>query len=184
MYCAVALVAGAVVVTWAPEMLWVIGGADARGATPFIAWLIIAPLLSGVVTVVSMPAIQAQRTGLLAWATLAGALTNIGLNMWLIPQYGAKGAAWATAVAALVIPLVHVRLHQRFYAVTYDVVRLIGFGALWWCYLIVLQHVAASVFHRIALLGILMMCVGVLVKAWEWRQWGQAWRASPHEPTD
>ncbi|MFN9115513.1 MAG: lipopolysaccharide biosynthesis protein, partial [Bacteroidota bacterium] len=172
-YCAVALIAGAVVLTWAPELLWVIGGTDAHGATPFIAWLIIAPLFSGVVTVVSMPAIQAQRTGLLAWATLVGAITNIGLNMWLIPQYGAQGAAWATAVAALVIPLMHVRLHQPFYAISYDWPRLLGLGVLWCGYLFVLPYVASSVLYRIALMLLVIVCVGVLINAWQWRQWGQ-----------
>ena len=38
-----------------------------------------------------------------------GALINVGLNAWLIPQQGARGAAIATAVAygaaALVFPL-------------------------------------------------------------------------------
>jgi O-antigen/teichoic acid export membrane protein len=183
MYGAVALIAGVVVVTWAPELLWVIGGADARGATPFIAWLIIAPLFSGVVTVVSMPALQAQRTSLLAWATLAGALTNIGLNMWLIPQYGAQGAAWATAVAALVIPLVHVRLHQPFYAVSYDWPRLLGLGGLWCCYLFVLPYIASSVLYRIALLVVLITCVGVLINAWQWRLWGQRLSALSQDST-
>lgn len=181
MYCAVALIAGAVVLTWAPELLWVIGGTDAHGATPFIAWLIIAPLFSGVVTVVSMPAIQSQRTGLLAWATLAGALTNIGLNMWLIPEYGAQGAAWATAVAALVIPLVHVRLHQRWQPIAYDWMRLMGLGALWYCYIWLLPFIASSVVYRVGLLMSLMVCVGMVISVWQWRQWGQLWRASSHD---
>ena len=34
------------------------------------------------------------------YAAIAGfsALLNIGLNFWLIPVYGAMGAAWATLV--------------------------------------------------------------------------------------
>ena len=30
---------------------------------------------------------------------LSVALLNIGLNLWLIPEFGATGAAWATIVA-------------------------------------------------------------------------------------
>lgn len=37
-----------------------------------------------------------------AWSVkcaLVGLLLNVGLNLWLIPKYGAVGAAWATAMA-------------------------------------------------------------------------------------
>lgn len=181
MYVAVALLAGAVVVTWAPEIVWLIGGADARDATPFVSWLLVAPLLSGVVAIVSMPAIRAQRTTLIAWATLAGAMTNIGLNIWLIPHYGAHGAAWATAVAALVIPLVHVWLHQSFARVDYDWWRLLGFVILWCGYLFVLSSIAISVVLRIVVLVVFVVCVGLLIKAWQWRQWAHIWRSSTHD---
>ncbi|MCW5549109.1 MAG: flippase [Opitutaceae bacterium] len=33
------------------------------------------------------------------WTTLAGALANVGLNLWLIPVYGAFGAALATVMS-------------------------------------------------------------------------------------
>lgn len=33
------------------------------------------------------------------FSQLAGAALNIGLNLWLIPQYGVMGAAWATIIA-------------------------------------------------------------------------------------
>lgn len=181
MYGAVALLAGAVVVTWTPEIVWLIGGADARAATPFVSWLVVAPLLSGVVAIVSMPAIRAQRTSLIAWATLAGAVTNIGLNIWLIPYYGAQGAAWATAVAALIIPLVHVWLHQSFARVDYDWVCLLGFVMLWGGYLLILPSIDTSVVLRIVALIALVISVGLLTKAWQWRQWAQLWRSSTHD---
>ncbi|MFZ9858820.1 MAG: lipopolysaccharide biosynthesis protein [Roseiflexaceae bacterium] len=181
MYCAVALIASAVVMACAPELLAWIGGADARAATPLIAWLLIAPLLSGVVAVVSMPAIQAHRTSLLAWATLAGALANIGLNIWLIPLYGIYGAAWATAMAALVIPLVHVRLHQTWQPIAYDWMRLVGLGGLWCCYVLLLPSVASSVVYRVGLLMSLTVCVGVVISAWHWRQWAAVWVESTRD---
>lgn len=183
MYGAVALVAGAVVVTWSPEIVWLIGGTDARDATLFVSWLVIAPLLSGVVSIVSMPAIRAQRTSLIAWATLAGAMTNIGLNIWLIPSYGAQGAAWATALAALIIPLVHVWLHQSFARIDYDWARLVGFVVLWCVYLLLLPLLGTSVALRVIALGGLVVCVCVLIKAWQWRLWVNMWRgSSPNAP--
>jgi O-antigen/teichoic acid export membrane protein len=37
--------------------------------------------------------------------TLVGAVTNVGLNFWLIPRWGALGAAWATLACHLVADL-------------------------------------------------------------------------------
>ncbi|MEY3989874.1 MAG: hypothetical protein RI985_955 [Chloroflexota bacterium] len=171
MYVAVALSVGAGVVTWAPELLVVIGGVDARAAAPFIAGLIIAPLLSGVVAIVSMPAIRAQRTSRIAWATGTGALVNIGLNIWLIPSYGAQGAAWATALAALSIPLVHIWLQRSAQAIPYDWVRLGGVIVLWCGYVGLIPLFASSVAYRIAALICLIVCMGIVIQAWQWRQW-------------
>jgi len=175
MYVAAALIAGAVVVTWSPEILEVIGGYDARAAVSLMPWLILAPLLSGVVAIVSMPAIRAQRTTFLAWATLAGALVNIGLNIWLIPLYGAQGAAWATALAALVIPVVHVWLHQSLQSIAYDWLRLVGFVVLWCAYLVLFTYGELSVAQRMVALVGFIVSVCLIIKVWQWRQWATLW---------
>lgn len=39
----------------------------------------------------------------LMWATILGAVVNIGLNVLLIPKFGILGAAWATATAFLTL---------------------------------------------------------------------------------
>lgn len=39
------------------------------------------------------------------------ALVNVALNVWLIPQYGALGAAFATLGCELVVPVVHAVVH-------------------------------------------------------------------------
>ncbi|SVD90853.1 uncharacterized protein METZ01_LOCUS443707, partial [marine metagenome] len=40
-----------------------------------------------------------DRPGIAAWTRLFGALTNIGLNLFLIPIYGAWGAAISTCLS-------------------------------------------------------------------------------------
>lgn len=54
-----------------------------------------------------------------AWSTVVGALVDLGLNIWLIPQYGALGAAIGTLVAEAVVMLVQIgmmlKLKQREY---------------------------------------------------------------------
>ena len=51
-------------------------------------------------------------------ATILGAIVNVGLNFWLIPQYAGLGAAWATlisyAVSAYLSTLLSVRLWPLF----------------------------------------------------------------------
>ena len=41
----------------------------------------------------------AKKTSALSWLSLVALLVNIGLNLWLIPEYGIVGAAIATLVA-------------------------------------------------------------------------------------
>ncbi len=43
--------------------------------------------------------VTAGRARYGAFAAFAGAAVNVVLNLWWIPQLGAQGAAWATAVA-------------------------------------------------------------------------------------
>ena len=47
--------------------------------------------------------VTSGRAHLGAYAAYAGAAINILLNLWWIPQWGAQGAAWATAVAYYVV---------------------------------------------------------------------------------
>lgn len=47
-----------------------------------------------------------NQTRLALQRTLGGALVNVGLNLWLIPKYGAMGAAWSSLVAQFASNLV------------------------------------------------------------------------------
>ena len=49
--------------------------------------------------------------------TLFGSLTNVGLNIYLIPIYGGLGAAWATVLAQLVAAYLSSLLFKRFWSV-------------------------------------------------------------------
>lgn len=53
-----------------------------------------------------------NRQALALQRTLLGALTNIGLNFWLIPNYGVLGAAWATVISQAVTVFVADALHK------------------------------------------------------------------------
>jgi PST family polysaccharide transporter len=51
------------------------------------------------------------------FATILGAIVNVGLNYWLIPQYGALGAAWATLISYAVSAYLSSLLSTRTWAV-------------------------------------------------------------------
>ncbi|MEZ5450681.1 MAG: lipopolysaccharide biosynthesis protein [Thiolinea sp.] len=54
-----------------------------------------------------------QHTGDTVWLVLAAALLNLGLNLWLIPRWGALGAAWATLLAYALCVLAGYGLGRR-----------------------------------------------------------------------
>lgn len=170
-YLGVTLFVGAIMTTWAPELLHLIGGPNAVNAIAFVPWLLIAPLLSGAVAIVSMPAIRAQQTHRLAWATFAGAAVNVGLNMWLIPIYGALGAAIATALAAVVIPSVHIFRTHDLPHIHYDWRKILTISVIWIGYHVCLSSIGMSIGMRCIALVLLCVLFFWLLDGWHWRRW-------------
>jgi O-antigen/teichoic acid export membrane protein len=60
------------------------------------------PLLYALSEVTSVGINIMRRTMLSVWSTLVAFLTNLGLNLWLVPSFGASGAVVANAIAFLV----------------------------------------------------------------------------------
>lgn len=57
-----------------------------------------------------------RRSGLAMAAMVAALCCNIGLNVWLVPRYGAAGAASATAMSFLMLLLIRTELAARCWA--------------------------------------------------------------------
>jgi len=62
-----------------------------------------------------------RKTWLAFIALLFSALLNIGVNIVLIPLYGAMGAAIATLVAYIALAVVSYLFNQRIYRVPFEV---------------------------------------------------------------
>jgi len=81
--------------------------------------------------VVQMPGVHlTQRT---RWVMLfrgSGAAVNIGLNLYLIPRYGALGAAWVTCISFAVMASVAFTVNRRIYPVPYEWTRLLRLAGL------------------------------------------------------
>jgi O-antigen/teichoic acid export membrane protein len=76
-------------------------GAEFReGATRVMPWIALAALLGGFTThYLHQGFTIARRTGRLGAAMAIAAVSNVGLNVLLIPRYGLDGAVWATAAS-------------------------------------------------------------------------------------
>ncbi len=67
--------------------------------------------------VIQLPGVYAKK--LTSWIPVfraIGAMTNIGLNIFLIPKYGVLGSAWATAISFFIMSLsVFIKLFNIYY---------------------------------------------------------------------
>ncbi|MCH7573947.1 MAG: oligosaccharide flippase family protein [Candidatus Marinimicrobia bacterium] len=90
----------------------------------------------------------------------AGAVVNIGLNLALIPTYGAMGAAWATMASFGLMALLFYLVNRRIFPVDYEWRRLLRIGLLmgmaWMLYLklepTLWREVGLTLFYPVGLL--------------------------------
>lgn len=130
---------------WAPELLWILAGAEAQIAAALVWPLLLVPLCGGVVVIVGLIPTARGQTAVLAWSTLAAALLNTILNLVLIPRYATMGAAIATGVAALVMPLGLWWYSQRIHPHAYAYTRMSGYVVLMVGGAVLATHMADSI---------------------------------------
>jgi O-antigen/teichoic acid export membrane protein len=105
---------------FAKEILLVFTTPAYVGAAPMVSLLGYAAVGTGAHVAVGVGAYLTKRTDLLGWTTMAGAGLNFGLNLVLIPWFGIWGAAWATALSYLAMPIWLALLSQRLYPVPFE----------------------------------------------------------------
>lgn len=77
-------------------------GSDFAGAAPPFRILCLGlPVVFGI-WILHATAISVDREKLLLRTGITGLVVNVGLNLYLIPHYGANGAAWATVAGEVV----------------------------------------------------------------------------------
>jgi len=75
------------------------GGAKYSDSAPLLAVLVWSEIPIFFASTFSNGLLAANLQKLVLWPTVAGAAVNIGLNLYLIPRWGAIGASWATVAA-------------------------------------------------------------------------------------
>ena len=86
---------------------------DFYAAWYFVPALLYATLFHGLSGFIGTIFTTAKKTNIIFYTTVFGAITNIGLNFLLIPEYGAQGAAIATAIGYIVTFLCRLFLSRK-----------------------------------------------------------------------
>ncbi|MDO9140007.1 MAG: polysaccharide biosynthesis C-terminal domain-containing protein [Methylobacter sp.] len=105
-------------------------GEEFRAGLEVVPILLLANLFLGIYVNLSIWYKLTDRTLMGAWVSLAGAALTIALNVWLIPQFGYIGSAWATLACYAAMAAVSYLLGQKYYPVDYAVKRIIAYIGL------------------------------------------------------
>ncbi|MBE5936491.1 MAG: exopolysaccharide biosynthesis protein [Lachnospiraceae bacterium] len=84
-------------------------------AWKYVPFLLIAYFFSGLSGVMASAFTSNKKTSILFYSTLAGAIVNIGLNILLIPKYGAIAAAITTMIGFIVNCLIRDICMKRYF---------------------------------------------------------------------
>lgn len=99
-------VAGGAMIALVKPVTVVLFDAKFYEAWAFVPLLVFATLFHDMAAFLGSVYLAAKRTKMLFWSTLAGALLNIALNLWLIPEWGALGAAFTTFISYFAVWLI------------------------------------------------------------------------------
>ena len=97
--------------------------ASYHGAAPVIPIVAESIAFYGVYTVVMIGANVRRKTWMTSVFTTIAALLNLGLNLYLIPRYGAMGAAYSTLIAYVALAGIAYIANQRIYYIPFEIGR-------------------------------------------------------------
>lgn len=107
-------------------------GKDFREGRPVISILMLANICLGIFYNLSIWYKLTSQTLYGALMAVIGAVITVVLNLWMIPDYGYMGSAWATLICYFVMMVISYRLGQKHFPIRYNL-RKIAFylgGAL------------------------------------------------------
>ena len=94
-------------IMFAKEGIFLLSGENYGGSIVPMQWIMPTLLFIGLSNILGIQIlVPLGREKVVLWSIIAGAVTDVALNVLLIPQFGASGAAAATSVAELVVLVV------------------------------------------------------------------------------
>ena len=97
-----------------------------HGQSLTITLVALSTVFYSISTVFNVGVTLERKTWLIFISLLFSALLNVGVNIVLIPLYGATGAAIATLVAFIALALVSYLFNQRIYPVPFEISLFLG----------------------------------------------------------
>ncbi len=94
-------------------------GEDVRsGAVKIMPVIAFAGVMNGMISYYAQRAFMLSgKTDMFVWSMVPPVILNIGLNIWLIPQYGLMGAVWSTFIAYTVGLIVALIIGRRYFPI-------------------------------------------------------------------
>ena len=120
-YCALSLV----LALFAKEVIQVMTAPSFAASCRIIPVVLLAYAFWVIAIVLDAGIYITRKTAYKPLLLAAGAVTNIGLNLLLIPRFGMMGAAYATAVGFLVFVILTYVVSMRLYPVPYEFGRML-----------------------------------------------------------
>ena len=106
--------------TFSHEFFGILTTSSYASAASLVPPLGLAMVAQASMTVTSLGITLKKRTAFLALLAWVAAIVNLGLNLVLDRQFGAAGAAWATAATYLALTAGYLVVSQRLWRVDYD----------------------------------------------------------------
>lgn len=107
-----------------------IAGPEFRAAYQITPWVVGGYVFSGLYLIPTNLLFWRQQTKVIPLVTLAAGAVNIGLNLWLVPSFGAIAAAWSTLAAYAILLVLTWRSAERLHPFPYEYRRLGLIGGL------------------------------------------------------
>jgi O-antigen/teichoic acid export membrane protein len=101
-----------------------ITGPEFREAHRITPWVVGGYIFGGLYFVPANLLFWRQQTRVIPLVTLAAGAGNIGLNLWLVPRYGAIAAAWSTLAAYAILLILVWRSAERVHPFPYEYRRI------------------------------------------------------------
>ncbi len=95
-------------------------GPEFRGAHRITPWVVGGYICAGLYLIPTNLLFWRQQTKVFPLVTLAAGAVNVGLNLWLVPQYGTIAAAWSTLAAYASLLLLTWRSAERVHPFPYE----------------------------------------------------------------
>jgi O-antigen/teichoic acid export membrane protein len=112
------------------DLIRLVASPHYQGAARVVAWISLAGFMLGPYQIWADAIFYSKRTRLLPLATLAAAMVNVGLNIWLIPRYGIMATAVNNVVGYGVLATLVFLLSLRVSAVEHQYDRWIKVGVV------------------------------------------------------